>query len=485
MSEAGFVPVTEPVWKRLAPIGVGASAALLSAKAVAQFDESPIVLPLLLRATYGPTVSELASASSLGWDGYLQSQLNYGQLDDSAVESSLSRLTSLSASPFNIYSIYQATVARELIEAKILRAAFSRRQLYERMVEFWTDHFNIDIRKGECQWLKTIDDREVIRPHALGRFHDLLVATAFSPAMVTYLDNRLNLKQSPNENYARELMELHTIGDTNAFTQLDVKEVARCFTGWSVVGSASDPNRGQFIFQPYWHDQGPKRVLGIDIPANGGIQDGITVLEILSDHPATAKHLSTKLAKYFFGPNPPKTYIRAIQSAFQSSGGDIKTTLKTVFSSSQLLKAPPLLKRPFHLFVGQNRALQPKVSSTLSVQSALASAGHLPYHWGPPDGFPLTQEYWIGNLTPRWAFGMNLMANRVDGIDVPVAALVKQSRTLANTLYQIDARFLFGTMSRELKDRLTFYAGFANPLPDFTVRDLFGLTMASPEYQYC
>src|SRR3989442_372228 len=179
---------------------------------------------------------------------------------------------------------------REMTRATILRAVWSERQLYEVMVHFWTDHFNIDCSKADCRWLKAADDRDVIRRHALGRFPDLLRASALSPAMLWYLDGRANRKQQdndkPNENYARELLELHTLGIHGGYTQRDVMEVARCLSGWS-VRSVKQLRKGSVEFHPGLHDDGAKLVLGRAIPAGLGQQDLDRVLEIVALHPAT------------------------------------------------------------------------------------------------------------------------------------------------------------------------------------------------------
>jgi len=486
MSKTGQVPEVRSFAGGPIAAGLMAMAAALPSAATAQSeDETSTILRLLSRATFGWTPADLTAASREGWKDYLESQLHPSSINDSALDSKLQPLSTVWMDPRSIYTQYQPTVARELIEAKILRAVFSRRQLLERMVDFWTDHFNIDIRKGECQWLKTIDDREVIRPNALGNFRDLLIASAKSPAMVTYLDNRLNLKQAPNENYARELLELHTLGQANAFTQQDVTEVARCFTGWSVDGSASSETRGQFVFQHFWHDQGAKTVLGHTIPPNGGMQDGLTVLEILADHPLTAQWVALKLGRYFFGAEPPASYLRQVQASFSHSRGDMRATLRTALSEANLTKANPLLMRPFHLFARSVRALQPKVTSTAAMQDYILNAGQLPFHWAPPNGYPLRPDYWTGNMTSRWSFGFGFAANQVSGIEVPLTLLAKANLSYNFVLQSINQSLFSGQMSDVLKTRLRFYAGLSQILLERTIRDLYGLAMASPEYQYC
>jgi uncharacterized protein (DUF1800 family) len=209
-------------------------------------------------------------------------------------------------------------VVNDLQRAMVLRAVYSERQLNEVVVNFWENHFNIFINKDADRWLMTEFDRDVIRPNALGNFRDLLGATAKSPAMLYYLDNWQSsvvrkypaTKDKPagqtggiNENYARELMELHTMGVGGGYTQKDVQEVARCFTGWTIRKPGQE---GTFMFNPSWHDNGEKTVLGQKIPAGGGIADAEKVLDILAKHPSTARFIATKLTRRFFGDNPPK-----------------------------------------------------------------------------------------------------------------------------------------------------------------------------------
>ncbi|HEX5965406.1 MAG TPA: DUF1800 domain-containing protein, partial [Pyrinomonadaceae bacterium] len=253
-------------------------------------------------------------------------------------------------------------IIAELQASRILRAVYSERQLQEVMVDFWTNHFNVFAGKGADRWLLTSYDRDTIRPHTMGKFYDLLLATAQSPAMLFYLDNfqsvSPNMQPGPlarrlegqqrqrrgiNENYARELMELHTLGVDGGYTQKDVQEVARCFTGWTIfaprgggLAVAMDgpraerlrENAGKFFFNLRAHDDGEKAVLGHKIAAGGGIKDGLMVLDILARHPSTAKYVATKLSRYFVSDTPSPALVERVASAFTKSGGDIRATLK-------------------------------------------------------------------------------------------------------------------------------------------------------------
>ena len=218
------------------------------------------------------------------------------------------------------------SIPNELRQATLMRQLYSKRQLYEIMVEFWSDHFNIFIEKGNGFYLKTVDDREVIRKHALGSFRDLVWASAHSPAMMIYLDNQANEKSHPNENYARELMELHTLGVDGGYTQKDVMELARCLTGWNVKEHFW---LGDFVFKEDLHDTGEKNVLGLSIQPSG-IKEAEQVIEMLVTHPSTAKFISTKLARRFIADDPPQELIEKAAQTFLDTKGDIKSVLRVI-----------------------------------------------------------------------------------------------------------------------------------------------------------
>src|SRR5262245_32383093 len=243
-------------------------------------------------------------------------------------------------------------VVGELQRAKLLRAVYSERHLFEVMVDFWENHFSIFANKDDDRFLLTAFDRETIRPFAMGRFRDLLGATAHSPAMLFYLDNWRSSVPRPypakgdkpagvdgglNENYARELMELHTLGVDGGYTQKDVQEVARCFSGWTI----QKPNeQGLFVYRPGFHDDAEKVVLGHRILAGGGIADGERVLDILAAHPSTAKFIATKLARRFISDDPPPSAIDRATAVFLKTDGSIRETLRSIITSPEFFSAP-------------------------------------------------------------------------------------------------------------------------------------------------
>ncbi len=333
----------------------------------------------------------------------------------------------------------------ELQMSRILRAVYSERQLQEVMIDFWTNHFNVYAAKGADRWLLTSYDRDTIRPHTLGKFYDLLLADAQSPAMLFYLDNFQSVspnaqlpqqrpgaqrgpigalmrirnpilmsnnprQQAPqqtqqrrgiNENYARELMELHTLGVDGGYTQKDVQEVARCFTGWTIfqprgggaaasalMGRDARDNAGKFIFRPGVHDNGEKIVLGHKIPAGGGLRDGLMVLDIVAHHPATAKFIAAKLVRRFVSDEPPPALVDRVAQTFLKTDGDIREVLKAIFFSPEFNSTEAYrakIKRPFELAISAVRTLGAETNGGPQFHQWIARMGQPLYgfqtHW--------------------------------------------------------------------------------------------------------
>ena len=425
----------------------------------------------------------------------------------------------------------------ELNNSKLLRACESNRQLQEVLVDFWSNHFNLDVKKGLVRALKPADERDVIRPHVLGKFHDLLEASAKSPAMLFYLDNASSTRDfndpnsgpplgrpgvgapgrpfanpngagpgrplaNPNgvgpnggnpqagnmprpnrqpgvgpqgsgmpgngqpgagqprpaqqrrpggglnENYARELMELHTLGVDGGYTQKDVQEVARCFTGWTI-----DRSNGAFIFRPFLHDNGEKIVLGHRIPAGGGIQDGETVLDIVASHPATAQHLARQLCQRLIADDPPKSVVDRAAQTFQKTGGDLRAVVRTIVTSPEFLSPTAYhakMKSPFEYAVSAVRALNgtfeapdpavPQVRLRLisdgatsmgrgnggrpggfarqSLAQEIALMGQPMFSHEAPTGYPEDSREWVssGALLARFNFAEDLASQRVAAV---------------------------------------------------------------------
>ncbi|MGH9928874.1 MAG: DUF1800 domain-containing protein [Pyrinomonadaceae bacterium] len=411
-------------------------------------------------------------------------------------------------------------IAAELQASRILRAVYSERQLQEVMVDFWSNHFNVFAGKGADRWLLVAYDRDTIRPNAMGKFSDLLLATAQSPAMLFYLDNfqsvspnaqlgpgagQRGLNQQPqrrglfgglmqrypnarqqpqaggqgqpqrlpnaqqarrgiNENYARELMELHTLGVEGGYTQKDVQEVARCFTGWTIfaprgAGAATQAmqngpradmlreNAGKFFFNPRAHDDGEKIFLGRKIPARGGIKDGLTVLDMLAHNSATAKFVATKLVRHFVSDNPPAGLVDRVAATFTKSDGDIRETLRAIFFAPEFNSAEAYrakIKRPFELTISAIRTLGGETTGGPQLHQWIARMGEPLYGFQTPNGYSDTAESWVntGGLLERLNFGLTLASNGIPGTRVDLKQFVGNAGGQSLNKTQIMDRFL-------------------------------------------
>jgi uncharacterized protein (DUF1800 family) len=369
---------------------------------------------LLQRIAAGASRAERARVEALGYEAYIEEQLAPEALDDAPLEAVIAQnLPSIRMSRAELYAMVRANngafgqIAGELVVAKLLRSLYSRRQLFEAMVEFWSDVLNIQVNSAQLVVQKVIDDREVPRVHALGRFRDLLGASARSPAMLLYLDNASNGREGINENYARELMELHTLGVDGGYTEADVVDVARALSGWSV-----NQMSGEFLFRPTWHDAGAKRVLGVDIAAGGGQQDGEQVLDILAAHPSTARHIATRLIRRFVSDRPSATLVAELAAAFSSSDGDIRTLLRALFLHPEVRQAPAAkLKRPQEFVLSVLRVLEatPAANGIRVMLEALNSLAHVPFQWPAPNGYPDSTPYWLNSnaMLKRWNYAID------------------------------------------------------------------------------
>lgn len=449
-------------------------------------DPGSLLTKLIHRMTFGFSEAEQALAHALGYAGYLEYHLDHAAIDDSALAPMLAPLTTLAMTPQQLFQIPPQQVVTELQSAVILRAVFSKRQLFERMVEFWTDHFSIDINNGDDRFLKTVDDRDVIRANALGAFPALLDASMHSPAMLLYLDNNVSRAGAINENYARELMELHTMGADGGYTQQDVIEVARCLTGWQFFPRADTPTAGTFRFNAAQHDNGQKIVLGNVIPSGGGINDGLMVRDILVNHPSTAKFVSKKLCRRFLGEGVAQAVIDDVAAAYTATGGDIKAMIRAMLKPGYLHDAPARYKRPFHQFVSALRALPTTITNTTGIRTNLVAAGHSPFTWGPPDGFPDSLEYWIGLVLPRWNFGASLMngtTGSIAGATVSDATFFSGLTTADQMADRINAAMFAGAMPQADRDRIRDYM-LPNQPAQARRREAIGLAIGSPSFQW-
>jgi uncharacterized protein (DUF1800 family) len=326
----------------------------------------------------------------------------------------------------------EQVVARDLSESKLLRAIYSNRQLEEVLTDFWFNHFNIFLDKGADRYLVTSYERDAIRPHVLGKFRDLLEATAKSPAMLFYLDNWQSVgpdARAPrrgrglNENYGRELLELHTLGVDGGYTQKDVTEVARCFTGWTI----DQPQRGgSFQFAARLHDNAEKVVLGVTIPAGGGIADGEKVLDMVARHPSTAQFISRKLAQRFVADDPPETLVTRMAQTFTKTDGDLRAVMKTMLDSKEFWSEGAYrskMKSPLEMVASAVRAVNGDVDFAFALVNQVAQLGQPLYRKQEPTGYSNSSQEWLNSagLLARMNFAVQLAGNKVPGVKVESA----------------------------------------------------------------
>jgi uncharacterized protein (DUF1800 family) len=343
------------------------------------------------------------------------------------------------------------------------------------MTDFWFNHFNVFAQKGADLWMITTYEREAIRPHALGKFRDLLLATAQSPAMLFYLDNWLSAseesrlprppnrqgqrqpqaqppqaqpaemqpqaprppqqrRQGVNENYARELLELHTLGVNGGYSQKDVQEIARCFTGWTI----DRPNQGGgFIFRRWAHDSGSKTVLGVGIPAGGGIEDGYRVINILARHPSTARFISRKLCQRFVADDPPAVLVERIAQTFLKTDGDIRQVLGAIFSSAEFNSAGAFrskLKSPLELIASAIRTLGGDTNGAPALHEWIRRMGGPLYQHQAPTGYSEDSSSWMntGAFVNRINFAVAVANNQIPGTRYKSERFLKPESSLAN-----------------------------------------------------
>ncbi len=381
----------------------------------------------------------------------------------------------------------QQVVFSDLAEGKLYRAIYSNRQLQEELVDFWFNHFNVFIDKGADRFLVPTYEREVIRPHVLGKFRDLLEATASSPAMLFYLDNWQSVapemirrpagnrpQRGLNENYARELMELHTLGVDGGYTQKDVTEVARCFTGWTI---RNPQQGGAFFYNDRVHDKGEKTVLGVTIPAGGGKDDAEKVLDILAKHPSTARFISKKLAQRFVADNPPQALIDRMAKTFEKSDGDIREVMKTMIDSKEFFSAGAYrakVKTPFEMIASAVRATGAQVDYALPLAQQIGQLGEPLYRKIEPTGYSSANAEWISSaaLLGRMNFAMSLAQNKVTGVKVDASRFPDDPGKTARAV-------LFHDATPQTREAIAKALADKKPTPDV----IAGLVIGSPDFQ--
>ena len=422
-------------------------------------------------------------------------------------------------------------VVQELTQAKLLRAIYSERQLDEVMTDFWFNHFNVFLNKGEDRYLLTSYERDAIRPHVLGKFEDLLVATAKSPAMLFYLDNWLSVgpdsdialgiaphphnrrRYGPgppnrlrgkgrqasglNENYGRELMELHTLSVNGGYSQKDVTEVAKVFTGWTIEQPIKG---GDFRFEPRMHEPGDKIVLGHRIKQNGE-KEGLEVLHLLAHNPQTAHFLSQKLAMRFVSDDPPAALVDRMTKTFLKKDGDIREVLRTMFKSPEFWSPEAYrakVKTPLEFVVSAVRASGAEVEDARPLVGTLNNMGMMPYGMMPPTGYSMKADVWVNSsaLLARMNFALGLAAGKIRGVKVDAAGLAAGTSAegtpdaqqalanLENSLLAGDiSKQTHDTISKQLDDPKISQRRLDDPKRPPNVAAITGLILGSPEFQ--
>jgi uncharacterized protein (DUF1800 family) len=372
--------------------------------------ESPELREHVLdRLGYGPDAWSRARIQTLGVRGYIEEQLSPETIDDSVLDAALAQFPSLTETFQQLRANYAnnptppqqglGVIMREVKQAKVLRAVMSHRQLAEVLVDFWQNHFNVAAASSQrTKYDISPYDRITLRPNVLGTFENLLLADARSPAMGDYLDNRRNHVNGINENYAREVLELHTVSVNGPYTEADIPQLARCFTGWREdYTNAIDG----FQFVAAQHDQGAKTVMGVSIPPNGGMQDGLTMIDFLAHHPSTAQFISRKLVIRFVSETPPQRLVDEAAGVFVATGGNLRAVLEDILLSPEFMQSPQYrhakAKRPLVFYASLARALgvNPAQLNTNTVRNRIADMGEDLYNAGPPTGYPDASAFWF------------------------------------------------------------------------------------------
>jgi uncharacterized protein (DUF1800 family) len=404
------------------------------------------VAHLLSRAAFSPTPALIEDVLSQGIDGWIDKQLSpptdvigpASYLNPTESTGLHFRLNSLPClRPGAIYElrdVSQPRVLSELSAATILRSTYSQWQLRERMCQFWTNHFNIYGRKvatargrkqadAELLYFLADDQRTVIRPHALGKFQDLIDASIQSPAMLGYLDNQLNKSGNVNENYARELLELHTLGVDGGYTQTDVKNVAKVLSGWTIEDGFLK-KVGSVIFDKDNHTRGDKPVLGAVINEAKGERERDRVVQLVANHPSTARYITSKLVNFYCGTDSDTEALKESSArVFKQSGGAMDKVLRHILLSDAFYASKPKFRQPFDYLIACLRATNADTSGLGNIQNQLERMGQPLHQWPMPDGYPDITTAWVGNMIPRWQFALDLGSNSIQNTAVDKVAV--------------------------------------------------------------
>ncbi len=501
---------------------------------------------LLNRAAFGPSREDVDELRRVGPEAWLAAQLTPGS--DPAIDRRLSGFKTLRLSVAEALAAYPPLQKRlkemgvtpaqladedskkrlramvvengeelprqllvEATQAKLIRVTQSRRQLEEVLVDFWFNHFNVSAEKNRTRWMVTPYERDAIRPFVFGRFRDLLGATAKHPAMLWYLDNWQSvkegfpppLKRRPvddegalrkrptglNENYARELLELHTLGVEAGYSQDDVREAARALTGWSIELQPRRGRMGEFVFRDGTHDTGAKHIFGLALPPGGRQADGEQLLDFLARHPATARHLAKKLCMRFVSDDPPPELVEHVASVFLATDGDLRATVQSLFESPAFWSDAARgakTKSPLEFVASSVRAVGTLDEVQQPLARPLEAMGEPLYRCNPPTGYAERGAPWIsaGALVSRINFGLALATGRIPGV---VVELPPRAASADATIDAVALRLLGQRPSPQT--RATLLQALSAREEDGETRTLepavvAGLLLGSPEFQH-
>jgi uncharacterized protein (DUF1800 family) len=522
-------------------------------------------LHALNRLAFGPRPGDVDAVMKDGVDTWIEQQLHPEAIPDRAIEARIAGLPTMTLSNAQIVRTYYEpvlmarkkanaearngdvdkqdirrelirdiplnqrpqVVMNDLVAQRILRAAESDRQLNEVMVDFWMNHFNVFAGKGIDRFLLTSYERDVIRPHIWGRFEDLLMATAKSPAMLFYLDNARSIAAPENrpvmaqrafggrfggrammrplqlqgrqgglnENYAREIMELHTLGVDAGYTQKDVTELARILTGWTITTRRDGGEGAAFIFRPMLHDAGAKYCLGIRFGPGGGIDEGERMIHVLAHHPATAHRIAYKLCQRLVADEPPPALVDRVAKKFMATDGDLRQTVKAVIQSPEFWDPSTYrgkVKSPFEYAISAVRAVNAQITDATPIARALQQIGEPLYGSQPPTGYSDKADVWIntGALMNRLNFALALAANKLPGVHGNVVALIPagQAADASHSVEALAMALTGGNLTEEtrstIKSRIVERKAPAeDPWDNTQLPTVAGLILGSPEFQ--
>jgi uncharacterized protein (DUF1800 family) len=525
---------------------------------IRELNEEEAILHALNKLGFGPRPGQVEQIKQTGLENWIQAQLHPENIGDPVVDARIAQFPALSLNAAQLLDEYppqdvaakrlgmkveeyqkrlqdlakkpggmdslpfkdQNEIVNELMDGKMIRAMYSERQLSEQLSDFWFNHFNIFVYKDLDRWYLIPYERDAIRPHVFGKFRDLLEATAKSPAMLFYLDNassadphafeRMKLhpvhpragekfppiggRRGLNENYGRELMELHTLGVDGGYKQEDVIEVVRAFTGWTIESPRENPT---FYFDERIHDVDPKRVLGKKIKG-GGIKDGEEVLDLLAKNKNTAQHISLQLAQHFVSDDPPPALVARMAKTFEKSKGDIRAVMTTMIYSPEFWSRTAFrakVKTPFELVASTARALGADVDQPMQLAQWITRIGEPLYQCLPPTGYSDKAATWVstGALLNRMNFAVALTSNKVRGAQVDLTPLVGTD-VMTNpqlALERVESEFIAGqisdstraTLEKEMIEPRILGAKLDDPVKQVNVALITGLVLGSPEFQ--